>query len=235
MIRAPFIGTKVIDSISLSEIESRVNRSVLYSARWQFGALAGSPENSAKADAIYARTLALCEAKSLVEPKVIYGHFECERSGNGIIVYCEDRPFRFDFPREGKSPNRCLADLFGYGFASFQIVTVGSKIDEEIARAFSEKIYSESFYLKGFCAEITEALADYCHDLVRKEAGAEGVGERFSPGYPAFPDLISQRKIFSLLKPIRIGIKLTKTCMMVPEHSTSAIISFDPTATRFIP
>lgn len=234
-IQPPFFGTKVLENISLNDVEKRIDKNVLFSARWQFGALANSPENKSKAEDIYAKTVALCEVRSLIEPKIVYGHFKCERSGNGIVVESDGLPFRFDFPRETKSPNRCLADYFSEGFATFQLVTIGSKIDDEVASAFSKKIYSESFYLKGFAAEIADALANYAHDLIRKEMNAEGVGERFAPGYPAFPNLLAQRKIFSLLKPIRIGVKLTKTCMMFPEHSTSAIISFDPNATRFIP
>ena len=234
-IHPPFFGTKIIEDISLSQLEEKLDKKVLFSSRWQFGALSNAPENRAKAESIYAKIVAICEAKSLIEAKIVYGHFKCERSGNGIVVESDGLPYRFDFPRENKSPNRCLADFFGGGFATFQLVTFGSKIDAEVASAFSKNIYSESFYLKGLAAEIADALADYAHDFIRKEMNADELGERFAPGYPAFPDLLAQRKIFSLLKPIRIGVKLTKTCMMIPEHSTSAIISVDPRAARFIP
>ena len=71
---------------------------------------------------------------------------------------------------------------------------------------------------------------------LRAEVGAgDDQGERFSPGYPAFPDLSAQRKIAALLKPARIGVSLTRTFQLVPEHTTSAIISMDARAKLFRP
>jgi 5-methyltetrahydrofolate--homocysteine methyltransferase len=85
-------------------------------------------------------------------------------------------------------------------------------------------------------AEFAEATAKYGHRYIREELGVpEGAGERFSPGYPAFPDLSAQKSIALLLVPKRIGVSLTATFQLVPEHSTSALISIDENAHHFRP
>jgi 5-methyltetrahydrofolate--homocysteine methyltransferase len=165
---------------------------------------------------------------------MVRGYFKCEKSGNNLIVRGEKKAYRFDFPRERIPPHRCLSDFFSDGFAAFQLVTIGSKVGDEISALFGKGGYSESFYLKGFAAEAAEALAKFSHSLIRKELGlGADAGERFSPGYPVFPSLLDQRSIVALLEVRRIGVNLTKTCMLVPEHTTSAIISPDATASRW--
>jgi len=75
----------------------------------------------------------------------------------------------------------------------------------------------------GLAAELTEALA----------AGAEKAAarslrlvqsRRISPGYPVWPDLTEQKKLFRLLRPARIGLRLTAAFQIVPEYSTSALV-----------
>lgn len=50
------------------------------------------------------------------------------------------------------------------------------------------------------------------------------MGEAYSFGYPACPDLNDQKKLFDLLKPSDIGVQLTEECMMDPEASVSAVV-----------
>jgi len=49
-------------------------------------------------------------------------------------------------------------------------------------------------------------------------------GVRVSFGYPACPDLADQEKLWRLLKPDEIGVKLTEGHMMDPEASVSALV-----------
>jgi 5-methyltetrahydrofolate--homocysteine methyltransferase len=58
-------------------------------------------------------------------------------------------------------------------------------------------------------------------------------GARYSFGYPACPNLEDQRTLFEVLKPERIGIRLTETFQLVPEQSTSAIVVHHPQARYF--
>jgi len=236
----PFLGTKVLDGISLDSIEPFVDRETLFASRWEFRKnITKENWEQFKKDnvaAIYERIISNCHADNLIQPRAVYGYFKCRKIGNGILVEGEHRSHRFDFPRERVEPHRCLADFFPDGYMAFQLVTIGNKVTKRGSELFAEHAYSDMFYLKGFASEATEALAKFCHKHIRNELGvSENIGERFSPGYPSFPNLLDQKTIAALLRPIQIGVTITVTCQLVPEHSTSAIISADPRAQHFRP
>jgi len=238
--KPPFLGTRIVDDISLEDIEPLIDREALFVGRWQFrrgvDVDGWAKLKLEKAVPIYERMMAMCKAQNILTPMFVYGYFKCRRSASSLFVEGETRRFRFDFPREKKVPHRCIADLFPEGFVVFQVATVGRRVNEFAAKKFSNSAYSESFYLKGLAAEAAEATASFAHRHIREELGvSRDVGARFSPGYPSFPDLLEQRKIMKLLDPKRIGVDLTTTCMFVPEHTTSAIISVDSGATLFNP
>lgn len=236
----PFFGTRVIGDIAFGEIEALIDREALFVGRWQFRKGQNVDEwrefRKQTVLPIYERVLSKCVSRNIIVPKMIYGYFKCEKSGNGLVVSDERRSHRFDFPREKRTPHRCVADYFPDGFVAMQVVTVGDVVNKEAKELFMKNSYSETFYLKGLAAEAAESVAKFCHNYIRRELGvADDVGERFSPGYPSFPDLLAQRKIVALLGPTRIGVVLTRTCMFVPEQTTSAIVSVDPKACRFNP
>ncbi|MFH0798977.1 MAG: vitamin B12 dependent-methionine synthase activation domain-containing protein [Pseudomonadota bacterium] len=236
----PFFGTKILDGITLDDIEPLIDREALFAGRWQFRQGMGPEEweklKQERAIPTFERLLSVCRAKSIIRPMAVYGYFECRQQGNGLIVTDGARSFRFDFPRERQEPHRCLADFFPEGFVAMQLVTAGGKVTEAGADLFARHEYSEMFFLKGLAAAAAAAAAAFCHRLIREELGAGAdAGERFSPGYPVFPDILDQKKIAALLKPGRIGVSLTKTCQMVPEYSTSAIVSVDSKAAHFRP
>jgi 5-methyltetrahydrofolate--homocysteine methyltransferase len=229
-----------MEDIALDAVEALMRRDVLFASRWQFRQGQSDEEwrglRREKIEPLYESLMSKVRARKIVVPKAVYGHFACERVGNGLLVKGERKDFRFDFPREAASPNRCISDLFPYGFASFMLVTAGPGVAAAAAASFAEHRYSDAFYLKGLAAEFAEAAASLCHRIIRQELGvAEDAGCRFSPGYPAFPSLIDQRKIFELLGGGRIGLEVTQTCQLVPEHSVSAIVSVDPKAELFRP
>ena len=234
----PFWGTCILDPIPLHEVEAFLDTEKLFASRWQFrqgqDAASWVRLREEKAAPILARILA--QHAGTFTPKIIYGYFRCERQGNGLIVHGEHRALRFDFPRERAAPNRCVADFFAKGVIAIQLATVGKDVVALSAAEFATHRYSEAFYLKGLAAELAEATAAYGHARIRRELGAaEGDGARLSPGYPSFPDLLAQKKIAALLAPARIGVALTETCQLVPEYSTTAIISVDPRAQYFRP
>jgi 5-methyltetrahydrofolate--homocysteine methyltransferase len=60
-------------------------------------------------------------------------------------------------------------------------------------------------------------------------------GSRYSPGYPACPDLEDQTKFFELLHPDQtIGVHLTTGFLLDPEQSTSALVVHHPAAKYFV-
>ena len=200
-------------------------------------------------------------AEKLLLPKVIYGFFPCQSEQNSLLVYdpvlweTEGRKAlwqRFDFPRGGQQ-RLCLADYFApadgdrMDVLGMQIVTVGQEASQYAQSLFASGNYSDYLYFHGFSVEMAEALAEYWHKQVRREWGighkdapeikklfAQGYqGSRFSPGYPACPNLEDQTQIFAILEPQRIGLSLSEEYMLEPEESTSALIVHHPQARYF--
>ena len=58
-------------------------------------------------------------------------------------------------------------------------------------------------------------------------------GKRYSPGYPACPDLDMQQVIWQLLHPNELGVQLTEGDQMDPEQSVSAVVVHHPQAKYF--
>jgi 5-methyltetrahydrofolate--homocysteine methyltransferase len=196
-----------------------------------------------------------------LQPQVIYGFFPCQSQRNTLIVYepeaweREGRAIpwqRFEFPRGGLK-RLCVADYFAgvesgrMDVLGMQIVTVGRKASDHARTLFAEGRYSDYLYFHGFGVEMAEALAEYWHKRVREEWGIAGQdapeikklfaqgyqGSRYSPGYPACPNLEDQTQIFAILQPERIGLELTEEFMLEPEQSTSALILHHPQARYF--
>ncbi|WP_201258013.1 vitamin B12 dependent-methionine synthase activation domain-containing protein [Syntrophotalea acetylenivorans] len=127
------------------------------------------------------------------------------------------------------------------------MVTIGEQIAEEIKRLFKADAYHDYLILHGFSVQVTEALAEYWHEVMRRELGIEAEkpagfkgdvkrgyqGSRYGFGFPACPDLDMHKDLFRLLNPEGIGVSLTETMEMVPEQTTSAIISHHPQARYF--
>ncbi len=238
--QTPFIGTRVVDDIDVTHVFSLIDRSVLFGARWQLkGDLSGEGWRLRVreiAEPTFERLANLCRAKDLIRPRMVYGYFDCERKGNLLLVHYKNYDFSFDFPRERRSPHRCVADFFPDNIITMMLVTVGGEVAHEGARLFKDNRYADAFYLKGLAAEAAEALAAYAQSYIANELDlSDDAGVRFSFGYPACPNLMDQKKLYQLLDAKRIGVTLSRTMHLIPEHSTSAIISFDEKAIRLTP
>jgi 5-methyltetrahydrofolate--homocysteine methyltransferase len=95
--------------------------------------------------------------------------------------------------------------------------------------------------------EVTDALAEHWHAVMRRELGIAGSeptgvagfvtqayqGSRYGFGYPSCPDLEAHRPVFAMLRPEALGVTLTENMQMVPEMSTSAIVAHHPQAKYF--
>jgi 5-methyltetrahydrofolate--homocysteine methyltransferase len=112
---------------------------------------------------------------------------------------------------------------------------------------FESDAYHDYLVTHGFGVEITDALAEYWHEVMRCEMGIakqspdeqvgyvvqDYQGSRYGFGYPACPDLGAHKLIFDLLHPEKIGVSLTDNMQMVPEQTTSAMIAHHPQAKYF--
>jgi 5-methyltetrahydrofolate--homocysteine methyltransferase len=183
-----------------------------------------------------------------LQPRVVYGYFPCQSSGNELLIY-DPLTFqrnrreltRFRFPRQHERERLCLADYFTsvqsgkMDVVALQVVTVGESASELIHRLQQAGNYSEAYFVHGLAVEMAEGLAEYTNRLIRRELGLdENRCRRYSWGYPAIPDLEDHVKLFQTL-PVStsIGVELTEAYQLVPEQSTAAIVVHHQQAVYF--
>ncbi|MEM1185507.1 MAG: methionine synthase [Planctomycetota bacterium] len=169
---------------------------------------------------------------------------------------------RFMFPRQmpkGEDGGRrlCIADFFRdedecrelgrKDVLGLSCVTMGQRVSEVCKTLFEADDYQEYLYMHGMGVESAEGLAELWHKRMRQELGIDADdspkiaelfqqkyrGSRYSPGYPACPDMSDQDRIWKLIDPTRIGCQLTENWQIDPEQSTSAIVVHHPEAKYF--
>jgi 5-methyltetrahydrofolate--homocysteine methyltransferase len=256
----PFYGSRVVDDIPLDDVFAFVNENALFKGQWQFkqGKLPPAQYQllvQEQVRPIYEELKARSHFQQLLVPKVVYGYFACQSSGNDLIVYDENQRerVRFTFPRQPANKHLCLADFFAsqesgrMDVVGFHLVTVGHRASEYAHELFKSDNYAEYLYFHGLSVETAEALAEFWHKRMREELGIAGgdattlsrlfhqdyQGSRYSFGYPACPRLEDQEKLFTLLEPARIDVTLSEEFQLEPEQSTSAIIVHHPEAKYF--
>ncbi len=266
----PFLGSRVVKGISIDDIAAFINETALFRNQWQYRPERG--ENDADFKARIRPTLreelGKAIAGGLLLPQVVYGYYPANGDGDDLVIWKDDDRtaewMRFSFPRERKSPWRCIADFLRpvdrrpdgtpgqrrseLDYAAFHIVTIGARVSEATAELFGQDRYTEYLLLHGLGVEMAEALAEYWHKRIREEWGfadedqrlvdvlvRQGYrGGRYSWGYPACPDLEDNLKVAELLEADRIGVEVSEDFQYVPEQTTSAVICHHPQAKYFV-
>jgi 5-methyltetrahydrofolate--homocysteine methyltransferase len=251
----PFWGPRVLDRIGLEDVAECMDLNTLFRLHWGGKAHGAEFERLVEQEFRPRMERMLREARQqrYLQPRVVYGYFPCQSSGNELIIYDHQELqqtgtlttpreiTRFRFPRQQERERLCLADYFAsvqsgkIDVVAFQVVTVGSAPSELIHRLQQTGDYSESYFVHGLAVEMAEGLAEYTNRLVRRELGiTEPGGRRYSWGYAAIPDLADHEKVFQLL-PARttIGVELTEGYQLVPEQSTAAIVVHHPQSVYF--
>ena len=253
----PFLGFRHVRDIPPAEIFPYVNTEALFRGRWGYRRAKLSAEEYAKILAekvrpLYAKLQEESISKGLLQPQAAYGYFHCFSRGDELVIRDGDREFAFGFPRQAEPPHLCIADYFkteaeGGDVAGFFVVTIGARLGERTQELFAANQYHDYLMLHGFGVEVTDALAEYWHAVMRRELGIAGrepatragfvtqdyQGSRYGFGYPACPDLGAHQPVFALLKPETLGVTLTENMQMVPEFTTSAIVAHHPQAKYF--
>jgi 5-methyltetrahydrofolate--homocysteine methyltransferase len=253
----PFLGLRHIREIPIAEIFPYVNTEALFRGRWGYRRAKLSAADYAqilaeKVRPLYAQLQQESVAADLLQPQAAYGYFRCFSRGEELVVRDDSREYIFGFPRQPEPPHLCIADFFrteaeGGDIAGFFVVTIGARLGERTQALFASDQYHDYLMLHGFGTEVTDALAEYWHAVMRRELGIAGSepattagfvtqdyqGSRYGFGYPACPDLGAQRPVFALLQPDALGVTLTENMQMVPEFTTSAIVAHHPQAKYF--
>ncbi len=248
----PFWGPRVIERIGLEDIAAVMDLTTLYRLHW--GGKSHGDEFKRLVDEEFQPRLKrmLLEARQqrYLQPKVVYGYFPCQSSGNEIIVYDyrdyqEDKQLReithFHCPRQRERDRLCLADYFAsvqsgqVDVVALQIVTMGQAAGEKVQQLQQEGNYSEAYFVHGLGVEMAEGLAEYTNRRIRQELALDETrARRYSWGYPAIPDLEDHTKLFQLLPaPETIGVTLSEAYQLIPEQSTAAIVVHHQQASYF--
>ncbi len=159
----------------------------------------------------------------------------------------------FEFPRQKSGRRLCIADFFApqesgiIDVFPMQAVTVGEIATEYAKSLFDANEYTEYLYYHGMAVQTAEAMAEWTHTRIRRELGFAEFdpdnirdilqqryqGSRYSFGYPACPNIQDQYKQLDLLECDRIGMYMDESEQLYPEQSTTAIITYHPTAKYF--
>ena len=259
---APFWGSRVVEGLGLDEIYPFINPIALFRGQWQFKKGSMSPQEYAAfledtVEPVFDRMKSQLRENGVLQPKVVYGYWPCQGDGDDLVVFDaqdHDREIeRFRFPRQADKKRLCIADFFKSvesgqkDVLGLTCVTMGDDVSKLAKTLFDANDFTEYLYVHGMGVECAEALAELWHKRVRAELGIGGDdspripelfrqkyrGSRYSPGYPACPDMSDQDIIWRLLEPERIGCVLTENWQIDPEQSTSAFVVHHPEAKYF--
>ncbi|MFH0992225.1 MAG: methionine synthase [bacterium] len=208
----PFWGSKVVTNLDLQELYPFINEVALIRGQWRVvrGTMSAEAYQQLLKKQVYPDfefLKAQAQQQYLLEPRVVYGYFPCQSSGDDLIVYqplpgfdpsIPDKnlsaPIRFAFPRQSSGKRLCIADFFAstdsgrYDVLACHVVTVGRKASEHSAHLYAQNNYKDYLYFHGLSVETTEALAEYWHKRIRVELGvadrdAKEIKKLFSQGY----------------------------------------------------
>ncbi len=256
----PFVGSRVGKGMAIDDVATYLNETALFRNQWGFRPEGGEgdPAFKERVRNLLREQMATAKEEHLLVPQVAWGHFAANADGDDLVIFTDEHRsserMRFSFPRQAEEPWLCISDFFRSvasgqeDWASFQVVTMGSRVSEEAARLFAGDQYQQYLYLHGLGVEMAEALAEYWHHRIREELGfadedgptLTGLfrqkyrGGRYSWGYPACPNLEDNAKVVELLGADRIGVEVSEGFQLHPEQSTTAIICHHPQAKYFV-
>ena len=151
-------------------------------------------------------------------------------------------------------PNQCLADFIApkssgiRDYIGLFAVTAGIGIDARLETFNTSQNDYDGIMLKALADRLVEALAEYLHELVRKDLWGYAPDERFTPeelhkepyrgirpapGYPANPEHTVKSDLFRILRCEEIGMSLTESYAMLPTASIAGFYFAHPDARYF--
>lgn len=173
------------------------------------------------------------EAKEWITPKAVYQFFQAHKDGNDIAIYKNyEKELSFTFPRQKRKPQLCLSDYVRdvsdeMDYIGVFAVTVGSEYINYVNECKYRAEYLKSHIIQSVALTLAEALAEKVYGEMVNQ------GLRVSFGHSECPFYEEQIKLFRLIQPEKIGIKLIMGQVLSPEASVSGIVLTHPKAKYF--
>jgi 5-methyltetrahydrofolate--homocysteine methyltransferase len=240
-------GVQVIDA-ELPDVWRYLDKNTLFRHHWGGHRAKGDEYSRIVADVFeseLARLQADARSDGWLQAHIVLGTFACNADGDSLILWSSpdsrQEVARLTFPRQPSGDQLCLADYFRSiqrpetDVIVLQAVTVGPRAGEYIEELQRSGDYSRMLYVNGLASSTAEALAEFGHRAARTNLGVpDNQGLRYSWGYQACPDLSQQRIVLDLLDAeARIGLRLSESNHLDPEHSTAAMVVHHPEAKYF--
>ena len=149
----------------------------------------------------------------------------------GVLEEISVAEFADVYPGEGRNePRSPVAEIFSRAeHLALFAVTLGEGISQALQRCFVAEDFALAYTLDALASVAADGAAELAErrfDGVLHEQGwstPDGAVLRYSPGYCGW-DVTGQRKLFTFLRPGRIGLSLTESCLMQPLKSVSGVI-----------
>src|SRR6185437_1497001 len=196
------------------------------------------------------------EMAGWMKVRAVWQFLEAERDGNSVRLFAPgaDTPMEtLAFGRQAKSDGLCLSDYIlepvngQRDHIAMFVVTAGEGVIAHSTQAKDAGEFFKAHAIQALAIETAEACAEWLHRRIREDWGfpdsptmtmqerftSRFRGKRYSFGYPACPNLEDQEKLWRILQPDDIGVKLTEGFMMEPEASVSAMVFHHPDCAYF--
>jgi len=160
----------------------------------------------------------------------------------GVLSDIAVAEFKAVYDGEGRNASRSpVADISARAeYVALFAVTLGERTSEAVSRCFGDQDFALGYMLDAMASVAADDVADLAERrfaAMLRERGwstPDGAVLRYSPGYCGW-DVTGQRKLFARLKPERIGLTLTDSCLMTPLKSVSGAIIAGPRSIHRFP
>lgn len=184
-----FLGTKVIDDVSVSKLREFIDWSFFFLA-WDmkgvYPAILEDPKYSTEAEKLFRdanKMLDIFESENIIAPKASFGIFPANSTGEDIEVYCnEDRDSviaAFNMIRQQEvSKNNVYKSLADYlapkeseiaDYIGGFIVTAGNGANEYASKLKKDGDEYGAIMAKVLADRIADAYAEYLHLQIRRK------------------------------------------------------------------
>lgn len=160
----------------------------------------------------------------------------------GVLADISVAEFADVYRGEGRNePSSPVGEILGRAeHLALFVVTLGEGISRALQRCFAADDVALAYTLDAMASVAADGAADLAerrYDGVLRGRGwatPDGAVLRYSPGYCGW-DVTGQRKLFAFLRPERIGLSLTESCLMQPLKSVSGVMIAGPRAIHRFP